>query len=110
MPARRTARKRIACYTEARAAGREFDVVIVDLTVPGGHGRITKPYGSCAAVDPPVVKAVVSSGYSNDPLMTNFQQDGFSGVIAMPISDGGTQQGAARPYRRGQSWLKRVST
>ena len=32
----------------------------------------------------PAVRAIVSSGYSNDPLMTNFREHGFSGVIAKP--------------------------
>ena len=59
-----------------------FDAVIVDLTVPGGMGGY-EAVQKLRLVDPQV-RAIVSSGYSNDPLMTNFQQHGFCGVIAKP--------------------------
>ncbi len=62
--------------------GAPFDAVIVDLTVPGGMGGY-ETVQRLRVVDPQV-RAIVSSGYSNDPLMTNFQQYGFSGVIAKP--------------------------
>ncbi len=62
--------------------GEPFDAVIVDLTVPGGMGGY-ETVQKLRVVDPQV-RAIVSSGYSNDPLMTNFQQHGFSGVIAKP--------------------------
>ncbi len=59
-----------------------FDAVIADLTIPGGMGGY-EMVQKLRQVDPQV-KAIVSSGYSNDPLMTNFQQHGFCGVIAKP--------------------------
>ena len=62
--------------------GKPFDAVIVDLTVPGGMGGY-ETVQRLRSVDPQV-RAIVSSGYSNDPLMTNFQQHGFCGVIAKP--------------------------
>ncbi len=59
-----------------------FDAVIVDLTVPGGMGGY-EMVQKLREVDPQI-RAIVSSGYSNDPLMTNYQEHGFCGVIAKP--------------------------
>ncbi len=64
------------------AADGPFDAVIVDLTVPGGMGGY-EAVQKLRAADPGV-RAIVSSGYSNDPLMTNYAQHGFCGVIAKP--------------------------
>ena len=72
----------IALYVAARQAGREFDVVIVDLTVPGGMGG-HETLRQLREIDP-AVKAVVSSGYSNDPIMAEHRRHGFRGVIAKP--------------------------
>ena len=69
-------------YEEARAAGRPFAAVIVDLTVPGGMGG-HETVRRLRALDPKV-KAIVSSGYSNDPIMAEYAQNGFDGVIAKP--------------------------
>ena len=59
-----------------------FDAVIADLTIPGGMGGY-EMLQRLSKVDSQV-KVIVSSGYSNDPLMTNFREHGFSGVIAKP--------------------------
>ena len=59
-----------------------FDAELVDLTLPGGIGGY-ETVQKLRIVDPQV-KGIVSSGYSNDPMMLNFQQHGFSGVIAKP--------------------------
>ncbi len=67
---------------EAQAAGNPFDAVIVDLTVPGGMGGY-ETVQRLLALDPDV-RAVVSSGYSNDPILAGFRAHGFSGVIAKP--------------------------
>jgi PAS domain S-box-containing protein len=69
-------------YAQAKAAGQPFDVVMVDLTVPGGMGGY-EAVQRLLAMDPDV-KAIVSSGYSNDPIMAEFQLHGFKGVIAKP--------------------------
>ena len=71
-------------YQEALQSGSSFDVVILDLTIPGkmgGKETITK----LLEIDP-TVKAIVSSGYSNDPIMAEFQKYGFSGVVPKPYS------------------------
>jgi len=71
-------------YQEALQSDSSFDVVILDLTIPGkmgGKETITK----LLEIDP-TVKAIVSSGYSNDPIMAEFQKYGFSGVVPKPYS------------------------
>ncbi len=69
-------------FEQARTLGEPFDAVIVDLTVPGGMGG-HETVQRLRALDPGV-RAVVSSGYSNDPILANFRAHGFSGVIAKP--------------------------
>ena len=56
--------------------------MILDLTVPGGIGG-KKTLARLLEIDPQV-KAIVSSGYSDDPIMADFQKYGFSAVIAKP--------------------------
>ncbi len=74
-------------YRDALANGKPFDLVIMDLTVPGGMGGLAA-VGKLREIDPHV-KAVVSSGYSSDPVLANFQSHGFSAMVAKPyeISD-----------------------
>jgi CheY-like chemotaxis protein len=69
-------------YRQAREAGRPFSLVIMDLTVPGGMGG-KEAIGRLREIDPQV-KAIVSSGYSSDPVLANFRAHGFAGVVAKP--------------------------
>ena len=69
-------------YRRALADQRPFSAVMVDLTIPGGMGGF-ETVQRLRAIDPGV-KAVVSSGYSNDPILANYKLHGFSGVIAKP--------------------------
>ena len=72
----------IAAYQEARAANDPYVVVILDLTIPGGMGgkeTITK----LKEIDPEV-KAIVSSGYTSDDVMTHFANYGFVAACAKP--------------------------
>jgi two-component system, cell cycle sensor histidine kinase and response regulator CckA len=69
-------------YRDAMSAGKRFDVSIMDLTIPGGMGgkeavRLIKELD-------PKAKAIVSSGYSNDPIMANHRENGFAGVLSKP--------------------------
>ncbi len=69
-------------YTQAMQSGKPFNAVILDLTIPGGMGgkeTITK----LLEIDPGV-KAIVSSGYANDPILAEYKQHGFSGVVNKP--------------------------
>ncbi|MDI6791555.1 MAG: PAS domain S-box protein [bacterium] len=69
-------------YNEARKVGRPFGGVILDLTIPGGMGG-KETMQKLVEIDPEV-KVIVSSGYSNDPIMADFEEYGFSGVAAKP--------------------------
>jgi PAS domain S-box-containing protein len=73
----------VQCYRTARSAGSPFDVVILDATVRGGMGgeeaiRLLKE------IDPSVV-AVVSSGYSDNALVSNYEQHGFRAFLQKPF-------------------------
>jgi len=72
----------IELYNGAKDSGNAFDAVILDLTVPGGMGGI-EAIKKLLEIDPEV-KAIVSSGYSNDPVMANFSEYGFSEVVPKP--------------------------
>jgi signal transduction histidine kinase len=72
----------IARYQQAREAGRPFAAVIMDLTVPGGMGG-KEAIGKLLTIDP-AVRAIVSSGYSEDPVMADFRACGFRGVAIKP--------------------------
>jgi CheY-like chemotaxis protein len=69
-------------YANAMKSGTSFDAVIMDLTIPGGMGG-KEAVKKLIEIDPDV-KAIVSSGYSSDPVITNFRQHGFAGIITKP--------------------------
>ena len=72
----------VAKFRAARAEGKPFALVIMDLTVPGGMGG-RDAIMLLKAIDPNV-KAIVSSGYSSDPVLANYRAHGFCGVVAKP--------------------------
>jgi CheY-like chemotaxis protein len=74
----------VRIYQAALQSGRRFDVVILDLTVPGGLGG-RETIQALKAIDP-AVRAVVSSGYSNDPVMARYREHGFVAVVPKPYS------------------------
>ena len=78
-------REAIDSYKNAMASGDSFDAVIMDLTIPGGMGG-EKAIRELVEIDPNV-KAIVSSGYSNDPIMSNYKDYGFSAVLTKPYKD-----------------------
>jgi CheY-like chemotaxis protein len=69
-------------YRAAREAGRPFDVVILDLTVRGGMGG-AETVRKLLEIDP-AVKAVVSSGYSDDAVVADCQAHGFKARLSKP--------------------------
>jgi PAS domain S-box-containing protein len=72
----------VELYRRGLADGEPFDVVILDLTVPGGVGG-TEALQQLKQIDPDV-RAIVSSGYSTDPALAHHQEAGFAGVVAKP--------------------------
>jgi PAS domain S-box-containing protein len=74
----------IALYMEAAARNDSFAVVIMDLTIPGGLGG-KETIIRLHEIDP-FVKAIVSSGYSTDPIVANFRQYGFVGILTKPYT------------------------
>lgn len=75
-------REAIEQYRAAQKEGKRYDLVIMDLSVPGGIGgeeaiRVLKEIA-------PGIKAILSSGHSEDPVTVNFRQYGFSGVVTKP--------------------------
>jgi signal transduction histidine kinase/CheY-like chemotaxis protein len=72
----------ILLYTEATRAGLPFHAVIMDLTIPGMMGG-KEAVKLLLDIDPDA-KAIVSSGYANDPVMAEFRKYGFRGVVAKP--------------------------
>jgi CheY-like chemotaxis protein len=71
-------------FREAREAGRPFDLVILDLTVRGGMGGL-ETVRRLREIDPGV-KAVVSSGYSDDPVTSNYREHGFRSYLQKPYT------------------------
>ena len=69
-------------YARARETGEPFDAVILDLTVPGKMGG-RETIKKLLEIDPEV-RAIASSGYSTDPVISDFRNYGFSGVVAKP--------------------------
>ena len=76
----------ISTFARALAAGRPFDVVLLDLTIPGGLGG-AETIRRLRAIDASV-KALVVSGYSDDPVLAEPERYGFRGRIQKPFDVG----------------------
>jgi PAS domain S-box-containing protein len=73
----------IACYRESLAENRPFDAVIMDLTIPGGMGG-QEALEHLLVLDPGV-RAIVVSGYSNNPVLAHYRDYGFKGRVSKPF-------------------------
>lgn len=74
----------VEIYKKAKESGKVFDAVILDLTVRGGMGG---DWAIRKLLDAdPQVKAIVSSGYADNPIMTNFREYGFAAAIPKPYN------------------------
>jgi len=72
----------IALYERGARSGNPFLAAIMDLTIPGGMGG-KEAAQRLLALDP-AARLIVSSGYSNDPVMADFGRYGFCAAIAKP--------------------------
>jgi signal transduction histidine kinase/CheY-like chemotaxis protein len=73
----------IDAFIEARHAGRPFDLVMMDLTVPGAMGGV-EAIERLRAIDPQV-RALVSSGYADSDVMSRYEAYGFRGIVSKPF-------------------------
>lgn len=73
----------IEAYKRALEAGSPYDVVIMDLTIPEGMGG-KEAIERLRQIDPNIT-AIVSSGYSSDPVLSDYEAYGFSGIITKPF-------------------------
>jgi signal transduction histidine kinase/CheY-like chemotaxis protein len=71
-------------FTIAQAAGRPFDLLILDLTIPGGMGG-AETMETLRKLDAQV-PAIVASGYSKDPVLANFRDYGFQAIVQKPFA------------------------
>jgi signal transduction histidine kinase/ActR/RegA family two-component response regulator len=74
----------ITLYSEAMDRAEPFDLVLMDLIIPGGMGG-TDAVARLREMDPGV-RAIVASGYSNDPVLANYQDYGFRGILPKPFT------------------------
>ena len=73
----------IQLYQTAKKSMQPFDAVILDLTTPGGLGG-KDAIKRLLEIDP-TAKAAVSSGFSNDPVLANYKDYGFCGLLPKPF-------------------------
>jgi CheY-like chemotaxis protein len=76
----------VEMYEKAMEAGAPFDAILLDLTVRGGLGGY-ETLERIRGLDPDV-KAIISSGYSSDPVMTSYVAYGFSAAVSKPYTSG----------------------
>ncbi len=70
-------------YKESMEKGPPFDLVLLDITIPGGMGG-KETIARLLELDPEV-KAAVTSGYAHDPIIANFSEYGFCGRLEKPF-------------------------
>ena len=79
-----TGEQAIELFKQAKDRAEPFDIVILDLAITGGMGG--KETIHRLRQEDPEIKAIVSSGYYDDPIMSNFKNSGFDGVVTKPYT------------------------
>ena len=74
----------LSAWKEAKESSQPFDLAIMDLTIPGAMGGVEAIH-ELLAMDPSA-RAVVSSGYSSSPVLSQFEEYGFVGRVSKPYS------------------------
>ncbi|MCE5335634.1 MAG: PAS domain S-box protein [Desulfobacteraceae bacterium] len=74
----------VELFVKSRSEGRPFDVLLLDLTIKGGMGG-EETLQAILAIDP-TARAIVSSGYSDDPVISHFKDFGFMDALVKPYS------------------------
>ena len=69
-------------FAQALLTESPFDLVILDLTIPGGIGG--KETQEALLLLDPEIKGIVVSGYSSDPILSNFEDYGFHYSLEKP--------------------------
>jgi CheY-like chemotaxis protein len=72
----------VAAVAEASERDQGFDIVILDLYIPNGMSGI-ETLSQLRLIDPDL-KAIVSSGYANDPICLDYEAHGFQGSVPKP--------------------------
>ncbi|MDD1743975.1 MAG: response regulator [Methanomassiliicoccales archaeon] len=80
----RSGEETINAFRKQSLTGKPFDLVILDLTVKGGLGG-RDVIGMLMIIDPDV-RALVSSGLANDPVVENYRAYGFCGLVPKPFT------------------------
>ena len=93
----------ITAYRDALKSGKKFDGVVFDLTIPAGKGG-RETIAELQRLTPEIT-AIVSSGYSDDPVMTNPKQYGFKAAVAKPFTIGKISK-VLHDVLKGQSAVK----
>ncbi len=91
-------REAVAAYGAAIARGVPYDVIVLDLAVPGGTGA-REAIEVLRRLDPGV-RALVSSGHADDPAMADPAAHGFVGVVPKPYSIAELEAAIERAIRR----------
>ncbi len=91
-------------YKASMDSDTPFLAVIMDLTIPGGMGG--KQAADRILSQFPNACLIVSSGYSNDPIMSNYRDYGFSEAIAKPYTIEKFQEVLGSALRHCESWSK----
>ncbi len=74
----------IIAYEDARKYARNWDLLLLDLTIPGGMGG-RETLAALRVIDPHV-RAIVMTGYTNDEIMENYATAGFKAVLPKPFT------------------------